>query len=215
MAEVAAGVAVAEFVGELVGAAVDASLDESIKTSAMTTQIRKWASQQKVLGSFDRSVKFVKSPVFVRLSRGYNKKFDSRSHVFFAEASEGKTTGGRAFFKSFLGRNEVQAPGLMITGNELSNDYLVYMASKFGIDRPEEYSSWLKCLFSALRRPLECDEPHGVLLLDEFNSVGENNKNLALAKALCRAVYDNKCNFTVIFMTQNLEVATKLCEMNE
>lgn len=175
MAQVTAAVAVAKFVGELVSTAVDSSLDDSIRTSVMTTRIRELASHRNVLGSVGASVEYVKSPVYVRLSEGYQVQSDSRSHVFFAGASEGKTTGGRAFFDVFL--EQIEAPGLMITGNEVSVDYLAYMASKFGADRPEQYSDWLKCLFSALRRPVDCDQPHAVLLLDEFNDAGENDKN--------------------------------------
>jgi len=89
------------------------------------------------------------------------------------------------------------------------------MDSKFGVHKPEKYGLWLKCLFSALRRPMDCDQPHSVLVLDEFNHVGKNDINLVFAKALCRAIYDNECTFTIIFVTQDLDVATRLCALND
>ena len=74
-------------------------------------------------------------------------------------------------------------------------------------------ASWLATLVSALMPKPEVRLRHApVLVFDEFNSLGPNNENVYFADSFSRFIYGK--GVTVLFVTQNEEVAKALCGLN-
>lgn len=151
--------------------------------------------------------KYVASPIFKALKATYEAKSIGRSHVVYAASSLGKTMAAKAFLRSFLAR--IQAPALMFSGETSGGDYLSFMGNRLG--KEVEDRSWLKCLFAALRRCSSSTKLSPVLILDEFNEAGEGRVNIAIAKALARSVFQNELNFSIVFITNSLDMANELC----
>lgn len=92
-------------------------------------------------------------------------------------------------------------------------DYLTCMATALEIPLKGYDISWIKSLVvGLLPRPGETLEHAPVLILDEFNSPGPGRENIFFAESFSRYVYGKR--ITLIFVTQNEEVARDNCHCN-
>jgi len=137
------------------------------------------------------------------------------AHVLYAPSSTGKTAALMYFMKDHL--EKYGAPAIMVSGQFPGEvDYLTCMATALEIPLKGEASygiSWIKSLVvGLLPRQGETLEHAPVLILDEFNSPGPNRENILFAESFARYVYGKK--ITLIFVTQNEEVARDICSCN-
>lgn len=136
------------------------------------------------------------------------------AHVLYAPSSTGKTAALMYFMKDHL--ETYRAPAIMVSGQFPGEvDYLTCMAAALEIPLKEgTYDiSWIKSLVvGLLPRQGETLEHAPVLILDDFNSPGTNRENILFAESFARYVYGKK--ITLIFVTQNEEVARDICLCN-
>jgi len=137
------------------------------------------------------------------------------SHVLYAPSSTGKTAALMYFMKDHL--EVCGAPSIMVSGQFPGEaDYLTCMATALGIQlngKAVYGISWIRSLVAGLLpRRGEKLQHAPVLILDEFNSPGPNRENILFAESFARYVYGKK--ITVIFVTQNKQVACDICACN-
>jgi hypothetical protein len=137
------------------------------------------------------------------------------SHVLYAPSSTGKTAALMYFMKHYL--ETYNTPAIMVSGQFPGEvDYLTCMAAALDIPLKGKEScdfSWIRSLLvGLLQREGETLEHAPVLILDEFNSPGPNRENILFAESFARYVYGNR--ITVIFVTQNEDVARAVCLCN-
>lgn len=155
------------------------------------------------------------SPIVDALEELYVKpRPDGRTYVLYAPPTQGKTSGAKYFlethFLQFTGPEEAALPdpqGIMITGGADSN-YFEYMAKVLGAGNCK---SWMYSLIAALmpdpKAPMRLPS---VLLLDNFNI--DSEENLYFLRKLF--VASNECHLYTVVMTQNKELANKMCALN-
>ena len=185
------------------------SINNATVDTGLMEAIKRQANQRKVLPAF-KDIPFVRSPVLGLLEDSYSTDTAGISHVLYAEPSTGKTSACRIFVEKLA--VQYDAPALMISGQAPNRDYFSHIATQLGVRK--EGFSWIASLIAALQPGVNSDRAHATLILDEFNYKGPCDLNLEIAEAFFRQVYNNSCGFTLIFVTQNKEVAEKLCAMN-
>ena len=189
--------------------ALDATAEVSID-AGLKDRIVRMANQHKVLPSME-ALPFVDSPLLKILADSYSAYTTGMSHVLYADASAGKTSACRVFVEQLMPLNN--APALMISGQAVNDNYFDHVAALLDSRKPGY--DWVASLIAALR-PRPCStRAHAVLILDEFNHVGPDRINMKVAEALFRQIYNNSFGFTLIFVTQNRQVADELCSMNQ
>lgn len=132
-----------------------------------------------------------------------------KTYVLCAPPSVGKTTGAAYFLEHAMPM--IDATGIMISGT--ARNYHEHMARMLECD-PED-TTWAASLVAAMMpevgSPAEASPP--LLLLDEFNWPGYDNLNILFIDIFMRLVVDKK--FICIILTQNYEVASMLCGLND
>lgn len=198
---------------DLVQALGEATIDEK-----MAMGMGEKARRREILGGNGSHVpskaQLVGSSVLEQLysSADFLRSSSGISHVLYAPSSVGKTTALLYFMKNYL--EKYQAPAIMISGQFPGEvDYLACMAAALQIPSKESTPCntwWVKSLVSGLL-PKETERlQHApVLILDEFNSLGDEKANVLFAESLSRYVYEK--GLTVIFVTQNEVVAREIC----
>jgi hypothetical protein len=140
----------------------------------------------------------------------YHPRSHGRSYVLYAPASSGKSTAAKNFLKAFCPTRNSRPPnGLMISGLAPNDDYFAHMASKLGATGT---ARWFSALVQALQPDARNDGLPSILILDEFNSAGKDEINIALARMIYKSAVDKR--FYVVFITQNKDVANELCNLN-
>lgn len=133
------------------------------------------------------------------------------THVMYAPPSTGKTTALRFFVQELLQKQS--APALMISRIGNVRNYIENIARVLQIRDGQQNASWLASLVYALTsRPGEQLKHAPVLIFDEFNMPGEDDKNIFFADSFAHFVYERE--ICVLFVSQNLEAAIKLCKLN-
>ena len=149
-------------------------------------------------------------------------------YVLYAPPGQGKTFGARAileFFHGFesAGCSDQEADesvpdgkhlkGFMLTGSDLDDDYMASLAQNIG---SRNVPGWVNALLLALDEPE--GDPASLLILDGFNSTGNDGVNLKFIKRLYGLMDERKQtgtqNTVVLVTTHNQDVANKLCELN-
>ena len=141
------------------------------------------------------------------------KTSSGNSHVFYAPSSSGKTAALMYFMKNYL--EVYKAPAIMISGHfpgEL--DYLTCMAAALQVPTKAPWDvSWVNSLITSLMpKAGETFQHAPVLILDEFNSAVVHRQNILFAESFARFVYGKK--MSVLFVTQNEELAREICKCN-
>lgn len=182
--------------------------------NALESRIRELSRAQTVLPvSGPLEEEYVGSPLMRLLIDNHSSfsKTMGLSHVIYAPPSTGKTTALRFFVQELLKKQN--APALMISRIGNVRNYMENIARVLQVRDGHENASWLASLVSALTpRPGEQLQHAPVLIFDEFNMQGEDDENIFFADSFARFVYERKIN--VLFVSQNLEVAIKLCKLN-
>ena len=188
----------------------NASIDAEVEGN-----VRNWANQQKVCseGVLGKE-EYVGSPLLKLLieNRTTFASSSGMAHVLYAPSSTGKTAACRYWVETIL--KGAGAPALMISGNGLNVNYLDYMAVVLRIRQDRSEAQWIASMVAGLSRQPGPTLKHApVLVLDEFNSPGENNQNINFADSFARFIYER--SLSVIFVTQNPDVAMELCKLNQ
>ena len=134
-------------------------------------------------------------------------------YVLYDKPGTGKSSAGMAVLKHFntFPMTKEKIKGLMFSTDTTDELYVDSMAKLLEASKVE---GWLNALLLAMDQPFE--ETHSLLILDGFNSLGPDRKNIDFIKRL----YDimnpmvNKMNIAVVVMTKNEEVANELCGCN-
>jgi hypothetical protein len=134
-------------------------------------------------------------------------------YVMYAPAGQGKTFGARSLLRYFYefpgeGQQNENVMGLMLTGQDLDDDYMTQLSTHLGATA---VNGWIHALLLAMDEP-ENLEP-SLLILDGFNSLGEGNVNERFIKRLYGLMNAQK-NMIVVVSTQEETVANKLCSLN-
>jgi hypothetical protein len=132
-------------------------------------------------------------------------------YVMYAPAGQGKTFGARSIlenFYAFQGEGDKCVKGFMLTGQALDKDYMSQLSAHLGATAVK---GWVHALLLAMDAP-ENLEP-SLLILDGFNSLGEDNVNEDFIKTLY-GLMDAEKNMIVVISTQEESVANKLCSLN-
>lgn len=134
-------------------------------------------------------------------------------YVMYDKPGMGKTTSGEALLKNFFrfpsSGDEIK--GLMITGDLMEQDYVSKVTGQLDSDG---IAGWLHALLLAMNEPR--GKPPSLLILDAFNSVGQDEVNLEFIRSLYSEMnmLRAKMNIFVVVMTQAKTVANRLCGMN-
>lgn len=176
--------------------------------SSKATEIRGWSLLHSVLPKdyIIQDHKVVGVPLMSMLVRSYRKFTVGDTHVVFSRSSIGKTTACVSFVNYAQALN---CQALMITGAPKGTPYLSWMAQK--LDTSEE--NVLADLVAGMKTV--DPSPASILVLDELNEVGADNCNIMMVDALMRFIYTAKQRINLYVVTQNEEVADKLCRLNE
>jgi hypothetical protein len=126
----------------------------------------------------------------------------------YAKPGQGKSFAARALLEHFYCFSDQQLKGLMVTGTDLDQDYFSSFASLLGV---QDVEGWMHALLLALNAPMKM-QPN-ILILDGFDSAGENNINITFVKKLYGEINITK-NLFVVVVTQNESVANELCDLN-
>ena len=186
------------------------AVSEGYVDAGLKDSIVRMANQHKVLPTFE-DLPFVRSPLLKVLEDSYAADTTGMSHVLYAEPFTGKTSACRIFVEKVMVGNN--APALMISGHAVDHDYFGHVATLLGSRKPGY--DWVASLIAALQPEANSERAHAVLILDEFNYEGPDRINMKVAEALFRQIYNNSFGFTLIFVTQNKEIADDLCSMNK
>lgn len=199
------------------------ALSEAVVDTAVALEVGNKARRQEVVGGNAAQAipgeQLVGSKILELLYSEGNKatllSSSGISHVFYAPPSTGKTIAFIHFVSTYL--KSKKAPAIMVSGVFPSEtDYLIGMAIALGIPKKGDVSynfHWIKSLLAGLLpREKEILQHAPVLILDEFNSPGPNRTNILFAEVIAR--YFHGKGVTLIFVTQNEEVARDICQCN-
>ena len=156
----------------------------------------------------------VQSPIVDGLINLYSESYPAPQgvvYVMYAPAGQGKTFGARSVlehFYAFQGEGDKCVKGFMLTGQNPNNDYVSQLSAHLGATAVK---GWVHALLLAMDEP-ENLEP-SLLILDGFNSLGEDNVNLNFVKTLY-GLMNAKKNMIIVISTQEEVVANKLCSLN-
>ena len=151
----------------------------------------------------------VLSPIVEALCNLYNANFGV-IYVMYAPPGQGKTFGGQAFLKHWYQFDEGKnVRGFMVTGQSLDKNYMLHLRGV--LKAKEEMEGWIHPLLLALDEPEGCQP--SLLILDGFNSLGEDDVNEAFIKELY-GLLEGEINVYVVIMSSNEAVASKMCSFN-
>lgn len=156
----------------------------------------------------------VKSPIIDALINLYSQAAPQGViYVMYAPAGQGKTFGARSLLRYFYefqgGEVEQQnVKGLMLTGQARHSDYMSQLGDQLGATGVH---GWIHALLLALDQPKNL-EP-SLLILDGFNSLGEENVNERFIEHLYGLMNAQK-NMFVVVSTSDEAVANQLCSLN-
>lgn len=151
----------------------------------------------------------VLSPIVEALCNLYNANFGV-IYVMYAPPGQGKTFGGQAFLKHWYQFDEGEnVRGFMVTGQSIDKDYMLHLRGV--LKAKEEMEGWIHPLLLALDEPKGCQP--SLLILDGFDSLGEDDVNEAFIKELY-GLLEGKKNVYVVIMSSNEVVASKMCSFN-
>lgn len=154
------------------------------------------------------TVPFVMTPLLDLIKSSYRNTSHGDSHVIYATSSIGKTTSCQAFLSKLLPKVP-HSRGLMITSTS-SEIYLTHLATVLGANKEEDVLADLVNGICTIK-----PSPAAVLILDEFNTCGPDNCNINLINILMRYIYQQQTGIVLYVVTQNKDVANKLCSLNE
>ncbi|OEU14803.1 hypothetical protein FRACYDRAFT_241361 [Fragilariopsis cylindrus CCMP1102] len=156
-----------------------------------------------------------KSPIIDALINLYSQAVPQGViYVMYAPAGQDKTFGARSLLRNFYAfqGEEVEqqnVKALMLTGQALhSDDYMSQLGDQLGATGVH---GWIHALRLALDQP-ENLEP-SLLILDGFNSLGEENVNERFIEHLYGLMNAQK-NMFVVVSTSDEAVANQLCSLN-
>ena len=156
----------------------------------------------------------VQSPIIDALINLYSQAvLQGVIYVMYAPAGQGKTFGARSLLRNFYafqgGEVEQNVKALMLTGQARHNsDYMSQLGDQLGATGVH---GWIHALLFALDQP-ENLEP-SLLILDGFNSLGEENVNERFIEHLYGLMNAQK-NMIVVVSTSDEVVANQLCSLN-
>jgi hypothetical protein len=137
-------------------------------------------------------------------------------YVMYAPPGQGTTFGARALLEHFNAfpvegqQVDEHVKGFMITGHAVfDDDYMSELCDCLGAT---EVKGWMHALLLAMDGPA-ARQP-SLLILDGFNSLGTNEVNLSFIQRLHGLITKDMDLFVVVLMTQNKNVATRLCSLN-
>jgi hypothetical protein len=134
-------------------------------------------------------------------------------YVLYDKSGTGKSSAGIALLKHFhtFPTTEKKIKGFMMSSDTTEDLYVSSMAKLLKASKVE---GWLNALLLAMDQPL--GETPSLLILDDFNSLGSESRNVDFIKRLYQLMNPmiNKKNMFVVVMTQNEDVANTLCGCN-
>lgn len=176
--------------------------------SSKATQIRDLSLKNSVVPNdyIVQDHKVVGVPLIDLFINSYMDETDGDTHVVFARSSIGKTTACLSFLKY---APNLKCQALMITGAPKGTSYLSWMAQKLNASEENVLADLI-----AGMKTVE-PTPASILILDELNEVGVECCNIQMVDALMRFIYTSKQRINLYVVTQNEEVAERLCRLNE
>lgn len=135
-------------------------------------------------------------------------------YVLYADSSGmGKTYAAQTLLKHrfvLLSEEgeETFLEGIMMTGTNTDTNYCSSLAAQLGMSTTP---GWMYPFLLAMDRPNR--EDPSILILDLFNSHGLENANIHFLKAMYGAINGQR-NMHVLVITQNHELANKICKLN-
>jgi hypothetical protein len=189
-------------------------IDKDVNLGAVYNSIQEMMKQRKIISSseaFKLAVEEKADPVISPLMEallGVYEKPAGMVYVMHAKPGLGKTFAARALLENFYVFSDQNLKGFMVTGTDLDEDYFSSLASLLGA---QNVQGWMHGLLLALDAPK--DEQPNILILDGFNSGGENNININFVKKLYGEINIDK-NLFVVVVTQDESVADELCRLN-
>lgn len=123
----------------------------------------------------------MESPIVKTLMNLYGEPNpDGVVYVMYAPPGQGKTFGARALLKNYYEFSQDEyIKGFMLTGQTLDQDYMPQLCERI---RASGVNGWMLALLLALNEPMT-NRP-SILILDGFNSLGQDNINLMFHSAI-------------------------------
>lgn len=155
---------------------------------------------------------FVKSPAVTAFCNLFGPARNPSGVVYVLHDKEGngKSTAGMALLTEWyqLGNDNKKIKGFMLKGDAVGDNIAKALMEELDC---EKVNGWINILLHALNEPDE--EAPSILILDGVNSLGEENINWKVIKALYDRM-DGKKNIFVVVICQDAKVATEICGMN-
>ena len=129
-------------------------------------------------------------------------------YVLYDKRGNGKSHAGRALLRELYQFFDDTVRGVMFTGDMMDDNIPGGICEKL---EANSIDGWIHVLLLAMETPAE--ENPSVLIIDSFNSVGEDNVNVKFIQALYSAMNAEKNIFAVV-LTQEREVAQTLLDCN-
>ena len=158
----------------------------------------------------------VESPNVRKLLQLFGKSEDGEPsstgivYVLYDKKGNGKTHAGRALLREFFQFGSGKTlKGIMFSGDSLNQNIPNALCTEL---EATSIDGWITLLLLAMNQPIEISEP-SILILDSFNSVGEERSNVNFVKALYERM-NAEMNVFVVVLTQEKEVAQELFKEN-
>lgn len=177
--------------------------------SAVLARLLDYARKNGLYGATTGGPVSADSPLLQCLYRTFEAGPDRcavGNYVFYTKRNLGKSAALRIFCRKTLKQNERRS--IYVSGLGSKKNYFENIADNLQLNPG---TNWAKCLVAAMTRGHE-DSKNPVLVLDEFNSLGDNNVNLGDMDMFMRHCLGRK--FFLIIATSNEEVARELIKLN-
>jgi len=141
---------------------------------------------------------------------GPSDKCPPGNYVFYTKKNMGKSSALRIFCQKTL--KKANRRSIYVSGMGATRTYFENVAGNLSVENYE--SNWPKCLVAAMARARGPgpNEPPPVLVLDEFNDLGDKNENLPAMDSFMRQCLNRDMYLIVVTSREN--IADELVYLN-